>query len=226
VAEIHRTTLVPSKLELLSVWLPEQAWCRADARPPQLVKAGGFRLDDPSGEVGIEFMFVTDGSGSDATTYHVPLSYRGAPVARAESALIGTSEHGVLGRRWIYDGTHDPVVVAQLLSLVQGGTEPQHQSRSATVDHSITRHSHREDRLVAVNGTVSGAVGGRTTIAVTTVNHAGAPDQDVIIEVVRVLGSNAGESLESETAAGFGYVSAPWLRPDGTTARGRVVLAR
>jgi hypothetical protein len=33
------------------------------AREPELARAGGFRLDDPQGEVGIEFMVVTDGSG-------------------------------------------------------------------------------------------------------------------------------------------------------------------
>jgi hypothetical protein len=50
---------------------------------------------------------------------------RGAPLDGADQALIGTSEHGVLGRRWVYDGTHDPVLVAQLLALLQGHAEPQ-----------------------------------------------------------------------------------------------------
>ena len=46
-------------------------------------------------------MLVSD---ADGTTYVVPMTYRGAPLAGADEALIGTSEHGVLGRRWIYDG--------------------------------------------------------------------------------------------------------------------------
>ncbi len=62
VATIHKTTLSPSKLELLSSWLPTRAWYRGAAEPV-LSRAGGFRLDDPEGEVGMEFMVVVDSSG-------------------------------------------------------------------------------------------------------------------------------------------------------------------
>ena len=62
-ATIHRTTMVPGKLDLLGDWLPRQPWYRSTGTPPQLTRAGGFRLDDPAGEVGIEFIFVTDGIG-------------------------------------------------------------------------------------------------------------------------------------------------------------------
>ncbi|MGC5411428.1 maltokinase N-terminal cap-like domain-containing protein, partial [Streptomyces sp. DT225] len=54
-AVIHRTTLSPTKLELLTAWLPTRPWY-AGSTSPSLVKSGGFRLDDPQGEVGIEFM--------------------------------------------------------------------------------------------------------------------------------------------------------------------------
>jgi Maltokinase N-terminal cap domain len=73
-AVIHRTTLTPGKLEMLSAWLPTQPWYRDAGRPPELDQAGGFRLDDPDGEVGLEFMAVTD--AATGTTYHVPLAYR------------------------------------------------------------------------------------------------------------------------------------------------------
>src|SRR5215218_2580284 len=125
-ATIHTgTTLVPTKLELLTGWMPRQSWYRDTGRPPALSRAGGFRLDDPAGEVGIEFMFVTD----EGTTYFVPVSYRGAPLAGAEDALIGTTEHGVLGLRWVYDGEQDPVVAAALQAFLDGEIEAQHQSR-------------------------------------------------------------------------------------------------
>ena len=74
---IHKTTLSPTKLELLAAWMPAQPWYLGNGREPGLTKVGGFRLDDPRGEVGIEFMAVTDGSGNGATTYHVPMTYRG-----------------------------------------------------------------------------------------------------------------------------------------------------
>jgi len=129
-AIIHKTTLVPGKLDLLAGWMPAQPWYAGMGREPALAKAGGFRLDDPEGEVGIEFMVVTDGSGDGAVTYQVPLTYRSAALPGAGASLIGTSEHGVLGRRWIYDGTGDPVLVAHLVALIQGEAEPQAQSPS------------------------------------------------------------------------------------------------
>ncbi|GAB3893952.1 hypothetical protein GCM10027612_44340 [Microbispora bryophytorum subsp. camponoti] len=76
-AVIHHTTLTPGKLELLTSWLPAQPWYGGDGRRPELTKAGGFRLDDPQGEVGMEFMVVTDVSGDRPVSYHVPLTYRG-----------------------------------------------------------------------------------------------------------------------------------------------------
>jgi hypothetical protein len=138
-ATIHTgTTMAPTKLELLTDWLPRQDWYLGEG-PPELSRAGGFRLDDPAGEVGLEFMLVTDGAGGGATTYFVPLSYRGAPLHGADDALIGTSEHGVLGTRWIYDAADDPVAAAQLLAFVRGRVEAQHQSESDTPDPSVGR---------------------------------------------------------------------------------------
>jgi hypothetical protein len=52
-AIIHRTTMSPEKLELLAAWLPAQPWSSGTGREPELAKAGGFRLDDPQGAVGI-----------------------------------------------------------------------------------------------------------------------------------------------------------------------------
>jgi hypothetical protein len=131
--------MTPTKLELLTGWLPKQSWYAGDAGTPELVKAGGFRLDDPQGAVGIEFMVVVDATGEEPVAYLVPMSYRGAPLEDvAAEALIGTSEHGVLGTRWIYDGVHDPVVTAQLRALLSGEAIPQHQSRSDTVDPTVT----------------------------------------------------------------------------------------
>jgi hypothetical protein len=58
-AVIHQTHVKPTKLELLTAWLPTRPWYHGPAEP-ELARAGGFRLDDPGGEVGIEFMVVTD----------------------------------------------------------------------------------------------------------------------------------------------------------------------
>lgn len=138
-AAIHRTTMTPTKLELLTGWLPKQAWYAGGAATPELVRAGGFRLDDPAGAVGIEFMILVDASGERPVAYLAPMAYRGAPLEGVpDEALIGTSEHGVLGTRWIYDGVHDPVVMAQLGALLRGEAVPQHQSISDTPDPTVT----------------------------------------------------------------------------------------
>ncbi|MCX3060253.1 maltokinase N-terminal cap-like domain-containing protein [Streptomyces beihaiensis] len=134
---IHRTTLKPSKLELLTQWLPKQPWYRGTGRP-ELTKAGGFRLDDPAGQVGMEFMAVTDTSGPEPVTYHVPMSYRGAPLPDApDGALVGTTEHGVLGARWIYDGAHDPLLRTQLAALLRGEVPVHAQGVDGALDPTV-----------------------------------------------------------------------------------------
>ncbi|NKY43011.1 maltokinase N-terminal cap-like domain-containing protein [Nocardia cerradoensis] len=134
-AVVHHTTLEPGKLELLTAWLPTREWFTGTT--PHLHKAGGFRLDDPDGEVGIEHMLVVDTADARRPVYHVPMTYRGAPLPGADAALIGTSEHGVLGTRWIYDAAHDPVALAQMAALLSGRAVAQDQNLSDTPDRTV-----------------------------------------------------------------------------------------
>ncbi|MGQ5636083.1 MULTISPECIES: maltokinase N-terminal cap-like domain-containing protein [unclassified Streptomyces] len=138
-AIIHRTTLEPTKLELLTDWLPSRPWYRGGPDAPVLTKSGGFRLEDPEGEVGIEFMVATDTSTPEPTAYLVPLTYRAAPLAGAGHALVGTTEHGVLGSRWVYDGCHDPVLVSGLLALIEGRAPAHAQSIDGALDPEVVR---------------------------------------------------------------------------------------
>lgn len=135
-AEIHTgATLSPTKLELLTLWMPRQRWYTGKTSGiavPALTKVGGYRLDDPAGQVGIEVMILTDSSGSEPVTYQVPLTYRAAPVVGLEHALVGTMQHSVLGRRYVYDGAHDPVFAAQFIQLLVGNVAAQAQSVSNT----------------------------------------------------------------------------------------------
>jgi Maltokinase N-terminal cap domain len=188
-AVIHNTTLHPSKLELLARWLPEQDWFRGAGYrgTAELTRAGGFRLDDPAGEVGIEFMVVLAGAGQ---AYLLPMTYRAAPLEDAEggpidgAALIGTAQHGVLGPRWIYDGEHDPVLRAQLAALLRGEVLAQAQSQSDTLDPTVQVRP------------AAGAVAFRRLLA-----EDQPPEPPV------------------------GYVSVPWRRLDGSSARGVVATA-
>ncbi|WP_030170147.1 maltokinase N-terminal cap-like domain-containing protein [Spirillospora albida] len=199
-AVIHQTVLKPTKLELLTAWLPSRPWYRGSAGPV-LTKAGGFRLDDPQGEVGIEFMIVNDASAA----YLVPLTYRGAPLDGAEHALVGTMEHGVLGRRWAYDGCHDPVMVAQLLALIEGRTEAQDQNTSDTPDHEVTR-AYAGDAPIPLPTTVTDAQEG---------TELTAPD-GTTLRLHRVLRSTAAPHLRPRQ----GHVAGTWQMPDGTRVQG------
>ncbi|MFD4458905.1 1,4-alpha-glucan branching protein [Nocardia sp. NPDC058480] len=134
-AVIHQTSVTPSKLDIVAAWLPSRQWYQGTI--PQIHKAGGFRLDDPVGEVGIEFLLFVDDSGADQVLYQVPLTYRGAPLPGGESALLGTAEHGVLGCRWIYDATRDPVAIGAIGALLTDRTTAQAQSLSDTTDPTV-----------------------------------------------------------------------------------------
>jgi hypothetical protein len=208
-AVIHRTTLEPTKLELLTGWLPSRPWYHGDAAEPRLAKAGGFRLDDPKGEVGIEFMVVTDTSGPEPAAYLVPLTYRGAPLDGAEHALIGTAEHGVLGQRWVYDGCHDPVLVAELATLLEGRAQAQAQSLTDTPDREVTRAYAGGDPVPSA-----------FTAVTDTEEHTelSAPG-GTTLRVLRTPRPAADGSPLPEPGA-VGHVAGAWEQPDGTRARG------
>lgn len=201
-AVIHRTTLVPTKLDLLAGWLPTQDWYEGEAEAADLVNAGGFRLDDPDGEVGIEFMVVVDTGAPEPVAYLVPLAYRGAALADApDAALIGTAEHGVLGTRWVYDGVHDPVVTSRLHALLRGEATPQHQRRSDTPDPTVTvlrRPDGETDR-----------------------------DTDLRVRVNRVLTAQAAdaEAAPDPDRDAPARLVATWTWPDGTPATGVFAVA-
>jgi hypothetical protein len=207
-AVIHQTSVKPTKLELLTAWLPSRPWYHGGAGEPRLTKAGGFRLDDPQGEVGIEFIVVTDTAGPDPVQLLVPLTYRGAPLDGAEHALVGTMEHGVLGRRWVYDGCQDPVAAAQLAALLDGRAQAQDQNASDVPDRDITASYTGESPLPTEltatddqDGTVLTAPHGPT------------------LRVHRVLRPAAdGQDLPPRPA--IGHVSGHWQLPDGTPTRG------
>lgn len=206
-AVIHKTTLVPGKLELVAPWLAAQPWYVGTGRAPELGKAGGFRLDDPEGEVGIEFMVTTDTSGEgEARAYLVPLTYRAEPLDGADHALIGTAEHGVLGHRWVYDGTHDPVLQTQLLALIQDRAEPQAQSASDTPDPTVVPTLNGPALPVgAVATTVTNGPDG-TELAVET--PAYAPHT---LHLVRALTPDAPPPSDPALRA---HLTAAWQAPD------------
>ena len=113
----HPATIVPTKMELLQAWVPDQPWL-GGADASTLTRVGSYRFDDPDGEVGIETHLVRTGDGQ---VLQVPLTYHGAPCHTAKDALITTMTHTTLGDRWIYDACHDPVYVRALVTAIMTG---------------------------------------------------------------------------------------------------------
>jgi hypothetical protein len=117
---VHYTaTLAPTKQELAAAWLPSRPW----APDGPIEKVAEYRFDDPAGEVGVETILWR---ATDGTLLQVPFSYRGSPLEGADGHLVGTCDHSVLGKRWVYDGCGDPVWAETLTTaILTGGTQAQ-----------------------------------------------------------------------------------------------------
>ena len=114
-AIIYRATLTPDKPTLIGAWLDTRPW--AGQGPDEIL--GTYRFDDPEGEVGVEVFLLRRGD----RLFHLPLTYRGAPLDGHDSDLVGTVEHSVLGTRWVYDGTGDEVALACFRRALAGEQE-------------------------------------------------------------------------------------------------------
>jgi hypothetical protein len=143
-ATIHQATLTPTKLELLEAWLPGRHWYPSDT-VAGLRRIAACRFDDPAGEVGVEMLVVR--AGSDGPVTHVPMTYRGAPLDDGELFLIGTTEHSVLGTRWVYDAVGDPVFIEALTTAIRTG------AREAEELVETPEGPQRRDPSMTVRGT-------------------------------------------------------------------------
>lgn len=236
-AEIHRgASLVPTKTELLRAWVPRQRWYAAKGRTPDLTLLSAWRLDDPAGQVGVETMVLVDRGGAEPVVYQVPLTYRGAPLDGAEHALVGTTEHSVLGRRWVYDAPHDPVYAALLLALAQGLVPAASSSRSDTVEEAITGRAMGPATLTWRSSRVLSGEQSNTSIIMVAADESGA-ERPVIAKVFRALadGDNPDVILQGALAAagcrrvpaGLGAVHGSWPAPDGSgTASGHLAFVQ
>ena len=116
----HTATLSPTKQELVEAWLPGRSWAEGQHVAGKVAE---YRFDDPEGEVGVETILWRT---TDGTVVQTPLTYRAAPLEGAEAHLVGTTDHSVLGQRWVYDGCGDPVWAATLVdTIATGGRQAQ-----------------------------------------------------------------------------------------------------
>ena len=183
-ALLHRATLRPTKLELLTAWLPDRPWYRGAGDP---VRVTGFRFDDPDGEVGIETLLVRAGDGP---LLQVPLTYRAVPRPGGDAWLLGTAEHSVLGRRWVYDACGDPVYASALAAAILTGGH-QAEEVMAEADGRLER------RAAAMYVAGSGMPGAEVPASTAVVRVEDADPTTILTDVVeltvrRVLDGAAG----------------------------------
>lgn len=194
-AEIYDAVLNPGKLDLLRAWVRDQPWFEGD--PERLEQVTAYRFVDPAGEVGMESFLLSDGS----RTYHVPVTYRGAELADAEGALIGTLDHSVLGHRWVYDALADPVYVTEVRRVIS--------QRDTAADH-----------LQKEDGTVTPS----------PVNIRGGGDgfrakPDAELQVIRVLSEENDAEADGPLIGSPGTLSGTWQDEDGSHTAVFVVVS-
>ena len=104
-AILHQATLSPTKLEFVTDWLDDMGF---GTGPVTLV--GGYRFDDPEGKVGVEGLIARRGD----EYFQLPVTYRDAPLEVGSAHLVTTMQHSVLGKRWVYGASGDPVAVEEV----------------------------------------------------------------------------------------------------------------
>ncbi|CAM3645772.1 maltokinase N-terminal cap-like domain-containing protein [Nocardioides zeicaulis] len=192
---VHRgASLSPTKQEIVEGWLPTRGWAQGRTVAE---KVGEYRLDDPAGEVGVETIVWR---ADDGALLQTPLTYRSEPLASAEEHLVATTEHSVLGTRWVYDGCGDPVWADTLVrAILTGGHE---------TPMFFERDGERVDIPPRIE--VSGSGSADASAPVTTVD--GVRDEDAVtvveagghtIALARVVGTPLGEGPQlTGTVAG------------------------
>lgn len=214
-ALLHKAEIRPSKLELLDGWAQSQPWFVGD--PDRgLSQVGAFRFDDPEGEVGVETLLVRAAEGP---ILQVPVTYRDAPLQAADAWLIGTMDHSVLGKRWVYDGVGDPVyLLTAATAAITGGRQAE---MFIEIDGEMVR---REPTALVAGSVVEGsALPTLPAVEEISVRHeAGTTVVDtglLHIVISRVLD---GTDLPTGSDSAEGVLSGTWA---GQTEPRRLVVA-
>ncbi|MDX2357645.1 maltokinase N-terminal cap-like domain-containing protein [Dietzia sp. PP-33] len=193
-AEIYDAVLTPGKLDLLRAWIRRQSWFDGD--PEQVEQVTAYRFVDPDGEVGMESFLLTDG----IRTIHVPVTYRGAELPGAEDALVGTIDHSVLGPRWVYDASADPVYVTEVRRVIS--------HRDTAADHMAAEDGTITPAPVNIRGGGAGAGG----------------DAEAAPRVIRVISEENDAEADCPLIGSPGTLSGTWQDAEGSHTAVLVVI--
>jgi Maltokinase N-terminal cap domain len=208
-ALLHQAELRPTKLELLATWLPTRPWYRGPV-DPGVTRVTSFRFDDPAGTVGIETMLISVGAGP---VLQVPLTYRGAPLEGGGGRLVGTTQHSVLGERWVYDACGDPVYAAALATTILTG------AAQAEEFLDVDGRLERREATVRVRG--SGAGPGPVPVVATLVRVDDGDPAVILTDTVELTVPRMLDGTGPAAAGAGPSLTATW---NGRSAP--VVLAR
>ncbi|MGC5628358.1 1,4-alpha-glucan branching protein GlgB [Georgenia sp. Z1344] len=189
-------TVTPGFETFLPPWIARQRWYRGGA-DPVLSKVGSARLEDPDGEVGIEWWMLRDDAGPERVVYLVPLTYRGEPLAD-DAGLVARTTHSELGERWIYDAPQDPLFGRLVLGAIAGDVDAP--GLDAEPADTAT--------LPAGDGRL--LTGEQSNSSIVVGPAAGQDAAPVIVKVFRVLDAGANPDAELTAAvSGAGSTAVP-----------------
>lgn len=218
-------TLVPGKIDMVTDWMQHQRWYAGKGHVPTLHRVGGYRFDDPDGEVGMETLLLADTASSPPVVYQVPLTYRPTALEGGERALLGTMEHSVLGTRWVYDAPHDPVYAAALVrTILTGQVSEEAQAGSGSNARAVGTSTGAEVSTVVSSAVLSGEQS-NTSIICHVDDGNGNPAAPLIVKVFRTLqhGDNPDVIVQSaltragsdRVPAALGHLAGSWDAPAG-----------
>jgi maltokinase len=213
-------TGVPDYLE---TWMTRQRWYAGKSRAPKLEVIGGFGLANPAGSAVIRVYLVLD-RAEHPLLYQVPLTERSAPLAGAENALVASFDVET-GRRYIYDGPHDPAFAEALLRMILDDGEA-HETDGPAAANSGGRlvarghHTPDSDPVRFVSSRVLGGEQSNSSIIFQVASADGTSATPIICKLFRAIhhGENPDVTLtEALGAAGstvaprsIGHVTGLW----------------
>ncbi|TDL38083.1 1,4-alpha-glucan branching enzyme [Arthrobacter nitrophenolicus] len=222
---MNQPILTPALTALLQEWLPKQRWFPIKSPDFEMSQAGSLGLEDPARHAALSvFLLNVSTQGPDGArrtaVVQVPLSFRPAPAAGMERALVGEAAGTDPSRPWVYDAVHDPDFVGSWLELIRN----EEKAASGTAAGFKVPGSYR---LPSARGVVKVLSGEQSNSSVIVDDGESA----AIVKFFRVLSEGANPEVEvgsaltsagtSEVPATLGWVRGEWLASGRTASNGK-----